>query len=93
MGGRTFGGRRTWHDIMEGVIIAATIEPSETQMTFPGLRPDAPALLLAPMDGLTDAPMRAVQGEIGAFTFSVAEFVRVSATVVKPPFYKDASHK
>ena len=29
---------------------------------------DVPALILAPMDGLTDAPMRAVQGETGAFT-------------------------
>lgn len=42
-----------------------------------------PALVLAPMDGLTDAPMRAVQGELGAFTFAVSEFLRVSAEV--PP--------
>ncbi len=41
--------------------------------------PHAPALILAPMDGLTDAPMRAVQGELGAFTFAVSEFLRVSA--------------
>lgn len=34
------------------------------------------------MDGLTDAPMRAVQGETGAFTFAVSEFLRVSATVL-----------
>lgn len=47
------------------------------------LIPDAPALLLAPMEGLTDAPMRAVQGEIGAFTFAVAEFLRINAIV--PP--------
>lgn len=31
------------------------------------------------MDGLTDAPMRALQGEFGAFTFAVSEFVRVSS--------------
>jgi tRNA-dihydrouridine synthase C len=37
-----------------------------------------PALILAPMDGITDAPMRAVQGEIGAFSFAVSEFIRVS---------------
>lgn len=52
--------------------------------------PGTPALVLAPMEGLTDAAMRAVQGEIGAFDFAVAEFVRVSATV--PPisvFYRD----
>ncbi len=39
---------------------------------------DKPALILAPMDGVTDAPMRALQGEIGSFTFAVSEFVRVS---------------
>lgn len=44
---------------------------------------DAPAVLLAPMEGLTDAPMRAVQAEIGAFTFAVSEFLRVSGSV--PP--------
>ena len=45
------------------------------------LFPDIPALILAPMDGLTDAPMRDVQGQIGAFSFAVSEFVRVSASV------------
>lgn len=39
---------------------------------------EIPALLLAPMDGATDPPMRAVQGELGAFTFAVSEFLRVS---------------
>ncbi len=42
------------------------------------LRPDSPALILAPMEGVTDAPMRAVQGIGGAFTFAVSEFVRVA---------------
>ncbi len=53
------------------------------------LKPDIPALILAPMDGVTDAPMRAVQGEGGAFTFAVTEFLRVSSEV--PPkrlFYR-----
>jgi tRNA-dihydrouridine synthase C len=36
------------------------------------------ALILAPMDGITDAPMRALQGEIGSFTHAVTEFFRVS---------------
>lgn len=36
------------------------------------------ALVLAPMDGITDAPMRALQGEVGAFTYAVTEFLRVS---------------
>jgi tRNA-dihydrouridine synthase C len=30
------------------------------------------------MDGITDAPMRATMGELGAFTYAVSEFVRVS---------------
>ena len=42
------------------------------------LNPKIPALILAPMQGVTDAPMRALQGEVGAFTFAVSEFVRVS---------------
>ncbi len=45
--------------------------------------PARPALVLAPMEGVTDAPMRAVQGECGAFTYAVAEFLRVAQTV--PP--------
>ncbi len=35
------------------------------------------------MQGVTDAPMRAVQGEMGAFTFAVSEFLRVAQEV--PP--------
>jgi tRNA-dihydrouridine synthase C len=42
------------------------------------LRADTPALILAPMDGITDAPMRALQGATGAFSFAVSEFLRVS---------------
>lgn len=37
-----------------------------------------PALVLAPMDGITDAPMRAFQGASGAFSYAVSEFIRVS---------------
>ncbi len=43
------------------------------------LHPETPALILAPMDGITDAAMRAVQGETGAFTYAVSEFQRVSS--------------
>ena len=46
------------------------------------LHPDRPALILAPMEGVTDAPMRAARGEAGAFTFAVAEFIRVAQAVV-----------
>jgi len=34
------------------------------------------------MEGLTDAPMREVQGAIGAFSFGVSEFLRVSSEVL-----------
>lgn len=37
-----------------------------------------PALVLAPMDGITDAPMRALQGACGAFDLAVSEFLRVN---------------
>ncbi len=46
------------------------------------LDPAKPALVLAPMDGITDAPMRAVQGATGAFAYAVTEFLRVSAEVL-----------
>ena len=52
--------------------------------------PLVPALILAPMDGITDAPMRAVQGETGAFTFAVSEFLRVSIEAIpRKVFYRD----
>jgi tRNA-dihydrouridine synthase C len=47
------------------------------------LAPGVPALILAPMEGLMDAPMRALHGETAAFSFSVSEFLRVSSEV--PP--------
>lgn len=42
------------------------------------LRPDSPALVLAPMEGITDAPMRALWGETRCFTYAVTEFLRVN---------------
>jgi tRNA-dihydrouridine synthase C len=54
------------------------------------LHPGEPALILAPMEGVTDAPMRAVQGEAGAFSFAVAEFLRVAQTV--PPAHVVLRH-
>lgn len=47
----------------------------------PMINPTAPALVFAPMQGVTDAPMRALQGATGAFTFAVSEFLRVSRMV------------
>src|SRR4029078_9505905 len=40
-----------------------------------------PALVLAPMEGVTDAAMRALLSEFGGFTFCVAEFLRISQAV------------
>jgi tRNA-dihydrouridine synthase C len=48
------------------------------------LRPDTPALILAPMEGVTDAPMRAAQGAGGAFSFAVSEFLRVAHAPLPP---------
>ncbi len=47
------------------------------------IRKGAPALILAPMEGVTDAPMRAFLTELGGFTHCVSEFLRVSQVV--PP--------
>lgn len=54
----------------------------------PLLLPNVPALILAPMQGLTDAPMRAFQGETGAFTFAVSEFLRVSGDVLPAKMFR-----
>jgi len=54
------------------------------------LSPHIPALILAPMEGVTDAPMRALQGESGSFTFGVSEFLRVAQTV--PPKHVFLKH-
>jgi len=44
--------------------------------------PAKTALVLAPMEGVLDAPMRAVVAEIGGFDFAVSEFIRVSQAPV-----------
>ncbi|MFO0800234.1 MAG: tRNA-dihydrouridine synthase family protein [Gemmataceae bacterium] len=45
------------------------------------LDPATPAVVLAPMEGVTDAPMRSALGESGGFTYAVAEFLRVAHTI------------
>jgi tRNA-dihydrouridine synthase C len=54
-------------------------------VTFPARTPwiqaGVPAVVLAPMEGVTDAAMRALLSELGGFTFCVAEFLRVSQAV------------
>src|SRR3954468_12047616 len=52
-------------------------------MSFPGIQPGRPAIVLAPMEGVTDAPMRELMTERGGFAFCVSEFLRVSQDV--PP--------
>ncbi len=48
---------------------------------IPWIQTGVPAVVLAPMEGVTDAPMRALLSELGGFTFCVAEFLRVSQAV------------
>jgi len=47
-----------------------------------------PALVLAPMEGVTDAAMRALLSEIGGFTFCVTEFLRVSQCIPGPRAFR-----
>lgn len=47
-------------------------------MSFPSIALGKPALVLAPMEGVTDAPMRALLTERDGFTFCVSEFLRIS---------------
>jgi tRNA-dihydrouridine synthase C len=47
----------------------------------PWIEAGVPALVLAPMEGVTDAPMRALLSELGGFRFCVTEFLRVSQSV------------
>jgi len=52
------------------------------------LNPETPALVLAPMDGITDAPMRALMAESGTFTYAVSEFLRVSTDPIPPKVFR-----
>jgi tRNA-dihydrouridine synthase C len=50
-------------------------------MTF--INPNQTALVLAPMEGAMDAPMRALIADIGGFDFGVSEFIRVGQDVIR----------
>lgn len=52
------------------------------------LKPNEPTLILAPMEGVTDAPMRALQGTYGCFSYAVSEFIRVSIDVLPPKVFR-----
>ncbi len=52
------------------------------------LDPRTPALVLAPMDGVTDAAMRDFQGSFGVFSYAVTEFLRVSTEAIPAKVFR-----
>src|SRR5579884_1862682 len=56
---------------------------------FPVPRAGVPAVVLAPMEGVTDQPMRALLSELGGFAFCVADFLRVHSGVPGPRAVRD----
>ncbi len=73
------------------------IRTRQSQLAFPkvGLRwtwilfdPSTPTLILAPMEGITDAPMRALMGEYGAFDYAVGEFLRVAQNPIPSKVFR-----
>src|SRR6476620_9211074 len=54
------------------------------------IQPNQHTLVLAPMEGITDAPMRALLSERGGFTYCVSEFLRISQEI--PPKWTVAEH-
>jgi tRNA-dihydrouridine synthase C len=55
---------------------------------MPFLKPDIPAVILAPMEGITDFPMRALLTRSGYYDYCVSEFIRVSENVLSPKIFK-----
>lgn len=47
-----------------------------------------PAVVLAPMEGITDAPMRQVLSECGGLSFCVSEFLRVCHDIFPPKVFR-----
>lgn len=64
--------------------MSAAFLKSPTPQEKAWIRPGAPALILAPMEGVSDYPMRALQSSLGAFTHTVTEFLRISRLVPPP---------
>jgi tRNA-dihydrouridine synthase C len=52
------------------------------------IQPGVPAIVLAPMEGVTDVTMRALLSELGGFTYCVAEFLRVSNSIPGPKVFR-----
>lgn len=57
------------------------VHPVSIQIPMPWVQDGVPAVVLAPMEGVADAPMRALLSELGGFSFCVAEFLRISQAV------------
>src|SRR5258708_1615997 len=57
--------------------------PESIPESIPMIRAGRSALVLAPMEGVTDSPMRALLTERGGIDFCVSEFLRVSQEI--PP--------
>lgn len=53
------------------------------------IQPGKPALVLAPMEGVTDYPMRRFMTERGGFTHCVSEFLRVSQEIPPRKSYRE----
>ena len=58
-------------------------------IAFPSPTPGIPSVILAPMEGVTDAPMRALMTERGGFSFCVSEFIRISQEVPPHRTFRD----
>jgi tRNA-dihydrouridine synthase C len=59
-------------------------------MGFRWIEKGRPAVVLAPMEGVTDFPMRQWMGERGGFSYAVSEFLRITQYV--PPSHTFFSH-
>ena len=68
---------------MESVLSIPGIQTAEPWR----IRKGSPSLILAPMEGVTDAPMRALLSEIGGFSFCVSEFLRISQELPPPKVF------
>ncbi len=51
------------------------------------IKKNTPAVILAPMEGVTDAPMRAFLTRTGYYDYCVSEFIRVSENALGPKIF------
>ncbi len=65
-----------------GMVIASVAKTQEHPQTLwhriAGANPGRPVLALAPMEGISDAIVRALLSELGGMDFAVTEFIRVT---------------